>query len=580
MHRMTYAATALLTATVAVTPVTAQVGPANPAVDAIFAAWNAETSPGCALGVYRDGSIIYSRGYGMADLERRVPISPHTVFDIGSTSKQFAAASIVLLAQDGKLTLDDDVRRHIPELPEYERPITIRHLLHHTSGLRDYIGLLTMGGHSIDGVTTPEDALDAIVRQQQLNFAPGDEHLYSNSGYFLLSIIVERVAGESLRDFARHRIFEPLGMQRTHYLGSYNDVVPDRALAYVPLDGVGVRTDMSRWLQLGDGAVFTTVEELLLWDNNFYDAKVGGTTLLDALHQRGRLTSGDSINYALGLGHARYRGLRTVSHGGAWGGYRADLVRFPEQHFSVATLCNLGTINPTPLAQRVADVFLADVLQPPVAPAAPAPTADPAAAAAAAAAASAAAVATDAAPPAAVAVPEAALRELAGTWRSRTPSLIREVAFQDGALYLLLGRRFELRPSSATEFTVVDAPVVVTLTFEVVDGAQRMRWNQAGQPPVDFEKLEIVRLTPAQLEEYAGRYHSAELQTTFTVRVVDGELTVLRRGEAPQRLQPRERDEFASGPVTLRFQRDAAGAVTGYRLDMGRIRGLLFERTD
>jgi hypothetical protein len=144
-------------------------------------------------------------------------------------------------------------------------------------------------------------------------------------------------------------------------------------------------------------------------------------------------------------------------------------------------------------------------------------------------------------------VPEAVLRELAGTWRSRTPSLIREVAFQDGTLYLVLGRRFELRPSSATEFTVMDAPVAVTITFDVVAGAQRMRWNQAGQPPVDFEKLEVVSLTPAQLEEYAGRYHSAELQATFTVRVVAGALTVLRRGEAPQRLQPRERDEFGGG---------------------------------
>jgi CubicO group peptidase (beta-lactamase class C family) len=562
MYRMPmYAAVALLTAIVAVTPTAAQVGPANPAVDAIFAVWHSETSPGCALGVYRDGSIIYSRGYGMADLERRVPITPHTVFDIGSTSKQFAAASIVLLAQDGRLSLDDDVRRHIPELPEYERPITIRHLLHHTSGLRDYIGLLTMGGHSIDDVTTPEDALDAIVRQRQLNFAPGDEHLYSNSGYFLLSIIVERAAGESLRDFARHRIFEPLEMRRTHYLGSYNDVVPDRALAYAPYAGGGVRTDMSRWLQLGDGAVFTTVEELLLWDNNFYDAKVGGTALLDALHQRGRLASGDSINYALGLGHARYRGLRTVSHGGAWGGYRAELVRFPDQRFSVATLCNLGTINPTPLAQRVADVFLADVLQP---PAAPAPTAAHAVA--------------DAAPAAQVIVPESALRGLAGSWRSPTNNAVRDIVFHDGAIYLLLGRRFEMRPSSATAFTLVDAPVAVTMTFEIVDGAQRMRWSQAGQPPLDFVKLEVVTLTPVQLGEYAGLYHSPELQNTFTVRVVDGVLTVIRRGEAPQQLQPRERDEFAAGPVTLRFQRDATGAITGFRLDMGRIRDLLFER--
>jgi CubicO group peptidase (beta-lactamase class C family) len=568
MHRMTTcAATTLLTIFFATAPLHAQVTPPNPAVDAIFAEWDSGTSPGCALGVYRDGRIIYARGYGMADLERRVPITPHTVFDLGSTAKQFAAASIALLAQDGRLSLDDDVRRHIPELPQYERPITIRHMLHHTSGLRDYIGLLTMGGHSIDGVTTPEHALDAIVRQKQLNFAPGDDHLYSNSGYFLLSVIVERVAGESLRDFAHRRIFEPLGMSRTHYLGSYNDVVPDRALAYSPLAGGGMRTDMSRWLQLGDGAVFTTVEELLHWDNNFYDPKVGGTALLDALHQRGRLTSGDSINYALGLGHSRYRGLRTVSHGGAWGGYRAELVRFPEQRFSVATLCNLATISPTSLAQRVADVFLADVLQPPVATTPPAHTAAPTATA-------------DAAQAAAVTVPESALRALAGTYRSPANNAMRDVVFEDGTLYLVLGRRFELRPISAREFTVVDAPAAVTMSFRMDDGTQRMRWNQAGQPPLDFEKTVVASLTPAQLEEYAGRYYSDEIRNTFTLRVVDGVLTVFRPGETPQRLRPGNRDEFVAGAVTLHFQRDAAGAITGYHMDLGRIRGLLFERRD
>jgi CubicO group peptidase (beta-lactamase class C family) len=568
MQRMTACAvTALVLTMAAASPLAAQVVPPNPAVDAIFAEWDSETSPGCALGVYRNGRIIYARGYGMADLERRVPITPHSVFDLGSTSKQFAAASIVLLAQEGLLSLDDDVRRHIPELPEYDRPITIRHLLHHTSGLRDYIGLLTMGGHAIDGVTTAGHALDAIVRQRQLNFAPGDEHLYSNSGYFLLSVIVERVAGESLRDFARKRIFEPLGMSRTHYLGSYNDVVPDRALAYSPIAGGGVRTDMSRWLQLGDGAVFTNVEELLHWDNNFYDPKAGGTALLEALHQRGRLTSGDSINYALGLGHSRYRGLRTVSHGGAWGGYRAELMRFPEQRFSVATLCNLGTINPSTLAQRVADVLLADVLQSPVATAAPAPAAAPTTTA-------------DAAHAAAATVPESTLRALAGTYRSPTNNAMRDVVFEDGTLYLDLGRRFELRPISATEFTVVDAPAAVTMTFRTMDGTQRMRWTQAGQTPLDFEKSVVASLTPAQLEEYAGRYYSDEIRNTYTLRVVDGVLTVFRPGETPQRLRPGKGGEFVAGAVTLHFQRDAARAITGYRLDMGRIRGLLFERRE
>jgi CubicO group peptidase (beta-lactamase class C family) len=564
MHRgLTCAVTALLCAQAVASRLSAQDMPANAAVDAIFASWDSPTSPGCALGVYRDGRIIYTRGYGMADLERRVPITPATVFDIGSTSKQFAAASIVLLAQDGRLSLDDDVRRHIPELPAYDQPITIRHLLHHTSGLRDYIGLLTMAGVGTDNVATAEDALDAIVRQRQLNFAPGSEHLYSNSGYFLLSIIVERVTGESLRVFARQRIFEPLGMQRTHYLGSYNDVVADRALAYAPGSGGGMRTDMSRWLQLGDGAVFTTVEELLLWDRNFYDPQVGGSALLDALHERGRLASGDTLNYALGLGHGRYRGLRTVSHGGSWGGYRAELLRFPDQRFSVATLCNLATISPTLLSQRVADVFLADLLQPVAAPtpaaAAPAPAA--------------------AAPQ--VTLPEAALQALAGSYRNAATGASRDIAFEDGRLYLLLGRRLEMRAVSATEFVIPDAPVAVTVSFTAPSAGapRRMRWNQTGQQALDLDQLEAVSLSPAQLDGYTGRYFSEELQAAFTLRIDSGVLTVTRRGAAPQALRPVTQDEFSAGSLTVRFQRDAAGAVNGFRLDAGRVRDLLFQRT-
>jgi CubicO group peptidase (beta-lactamase class C family) len=435
-------------------------------VDALFAEWARPDSPGCALGVYRDGEIHYTRGYGMADLERGVRIAPHTVFDIGSTSKQFAAASIVLLAQEGKLSLDDDVRRYVPELPAYSRPITLRQLLHHTSGLRDYIGLLTLAGSRIDDVTTAEDALDVLARQRELNFEPGAEHLYSNSGYFLLSVIVERVEGRSLRDFARERIFAPLGMTRTHYLGSYDDVVPDRALAYSPRREGGLRTDVSRWLQLGDGAVFTTVEELLLWDRNFYDPRVGGPGLLAELQTPGNLASGEPLSYALGLGVSSYRGQRTVSHGGSWGGYRAELLRFPDQRFSVATLCNLGTINPTRLAREVADIYLAEVLDAPADP--PARTAP---------------------------APQPA-------------------------------------PEPAT----------------------------------------------AEPGEYVGRFHSGELQATYTLAVTDGALTLIRRGDSPQGLRAAGPDTFRLGPATLRFTRGPGGEVAGFLLDLGRIRNLRFEK--
>jgi CubicO group peptidase (beta-lactamase class C family) len=331
-------------------------------IDSVFADVDRTTSPGCALGIYRDGEIAYARGYGMANLEHGIAITPRSVFDIGSTSKQFTATSIVLLAQDGKLSIDDDIRKYIPEIPQYQRPITIRMLLNHTSGIRDYLTLMELRGVNVDGVTTDRDALDLIVRQKATNFEPGSEYLYSNSGYFLLSQIVKRVSGMTLARFARARIFEPLGMRETHIHDDHTLIVPLRATGYSPRDGGGFRIDMSGFEQTGDGAVMTTVEDLLKWDGNFYQPVVGGADLLRNLHTQGILNSGKTIPYALGLMVADYRGVRRVSHGGAWAGYRAELMRFPEQHTSVAVLCNLGTSAPSARAARIADILLAGQL--------------------------------------------------------------------------------------------------------------------------------------------------------------------------------------------------------------------------
>lgn len=346
-------------------------------VDRIFAEWDKPESPGCALGVIRKGSFVYKRGYGSANLELGVPITPATVFDIGSTSKQFTAASIVLLAQQGKLALDDDIRKYLPEIPAYTRPITIRHLLHHTSGLRDYLTLMFLKGIATEDLTDDEDALALIARQRETNFAPGDEHLYSNSGYFLLSVIVKRASGKSLREFANATIFTPLGMRDTHFHDDHTMIVPRRASGYSPRDSGGFQIDMSDFEQTGDGAVMTTVEDMLLWDRNFYRPAVGGQAMLDALHTTGTVSGGKPLTYALGLAVSTHRGARIVSHGGAWAGYRADLIRFPEHELSVACLCNLGNISPSALARRVADVYLAGQLEPAVAAAALPPSPRP-----------------------------------------------------------------------------------------------------------------------------------------------------------------------------------------------------------
>lgn len=328
-------------------------------IDAIFSEWDKPTSPGCALAVIRDGEIIYKRGYGMADLERSVPITPGSLFDLGSIGKQFTAAIIAILADQGCLSLGDCVRKYLPVLPDYGDAITLRHLLHHTSGLRDYLTLMDLCGLPDENLYSEEELLDLIVRQSGLNFSPGEEYLYSNSGYFLLGVIAQRVTGQYLTDLIREYIFTPLGMNYSTFNKDYRPIMPGRALSYEKSDDGRFTNKLSLSGGFGDGPIYSSVEDLFLWDQNFYGNQLNHAQpdLLDILHTQGMLNNGKTIAYAGGLFITEYRGFKSVSHGGSWAGYHSELLRFPEQHFSVICLSNLTSTNPEELACRVADVY-------------------------------------------------------------------------------------------------------------------------------------------------------------------------------------------------------------------------------
>ena len=316
--------------------------------------------------MFRDGRIAYERGYGMADLERDVPITPASVFYVGSLSKQFTAFAAALAASEGRLSLDDDVRKWIPELPDYGSRITVRHLVHHTSGLRDYNTIVDIAGGRNDEAFDNQTVLRIVARQRALNFTPGDEYLYSNSGYVLLSLIVERAAGKTLAAFARTRIFQPLGMRDTQFYDDVTRLVKNRAFAFDKAPSGEWRDNTPHSQRTGAGGVLTTVRDLLAWDNNFYEPKVGTSALMSQVHQTGTLNSGKPLTYAYGLQIGEYRGQRIVEHGGALGGYRAHLMRFRDEHTSVACLCNFGTSDPGTRARRVADEVLRDRFQQPV----------------------------------------------------------------------------------------------------------------------------------------------------------------------------------------------------------------------
>ncbi|MEO7965654.1 MAG: serine hydrolase domain-containing protein, partial [Gemmatimonadaceae bacterium] len=330
-------------------------------IDSLFTTYAHSGSPGCAVGVFQNGATVFARGYGFANLTYDVPITPETRFTVGSVSKQFTAATIALLVRAGRISLDDDVRKYVPELPVYSPPVRVRHLVHHTSGLRDFWELVSLAGMRLDDGYGVDDMFALAIRQKGLNFTPGAEYRYSNTGYLTIGVLVKRVTGQSLRRFADSAMFAPLGMNETMFLDNHNEIVSRRAAAYSP-NGKGWQIDIWNNDLVGQGGIVTSLEDLQKWDENFYTAKVGGREFIDLMQTTEPLNNGSKNVYAFGVLMETYRGQRLVAHTGATGGYRAALFRFPDQHTSFAMMCNASTANTDALCLRMADVVLRESL--------------------------------------------------------------------------------------------------------------------------------------------------------------------------------------------------------------------------
>jgi CubicO group peptidase (beta-lactamase class C family) len=341
-------------------------------VDKLFEEWDRKGSPGASVGIFKDGRIIYARGYGMANLEYDIPNTPETVFRIGSTSKHFTAMCIALLIEQGKISIDDDIRLYLPEIPEYQSPIRIRHLLHHTSGIRNYEALMMLAGR--DGETykvpyyTDEDAVQMIARQRALNFNPGERYSYSNSNYFLLAEVIGKVSGTKTSEFARAQIFQPLGMSATHFHDDINVIVRNRASGYSPDANGGFRINMTQLEQIGTGSIYTTIEDFYKWDQNFYNNVLGkgSQDLIEMVETSGTLNNGDSTNYGFGLNITPFYGLRSIGHGGSFVGFRSYYLRFPDRQFSVVVLANQGPFPDYEIARDIALIYLRDQITEPI----------------------------------------------------------------------------------------------------------------------------------------------------------------------------------------------------------------------
>jgi len=525
--------------------------------DAVFAAWAKPATPGCALGVLQDGTMLYGQGYGLADVEHSVPITWTTVFHVASLSKQFTAFAIDILANEGKLSIDDDIRKYLPELHDFHRTITIRNLLNHTSGLRDQWNLLTLAGWRLTDQITEQDILDLVWRQRELNFPPGEEQVYSNTGYTLLALIVERVSGKSLREFTQERIFLPLGMRHTHFQDHYGDLVQNRAYSYARRPDGGYRYVALSYSTVGPSSLFTTVEDLVRWDENFYTGRVGGKALLAQMQLPGKLNNGKETDYASGLVLGEYRGLKTVEHGGSDAGFRAELLRFPDAHFSVIALCNAGDADAADLAHRVADIFLDSQLKPLV-------------------------IRSAELRPVEMKIAPASLAAYVGYYRFG-PGVILAITREGGQLLAqLTGQRKDpVLPSSNTSFSLPVADVQLTFDGPTDNGQSRGVTLRQGGGDHYAKRVESAHLTPERIPAYTGTFYSDELDTLYTVSSHDGRLFVrYPRGESE--MKPTITDMFeAELPLgTVTYRCSAENRCDSFIVTNGRVRRLRFDRVD
>jgi len=511
-------------------------------VDSVFARFT-NTTPGCQLGIGRDGRVVYERGYGMANLEFDVPMTPTTIVEIGSVSKHFTAAAILLLHQQGKLALDDDVRKWIPELQDFGgRKVTLRQLANHTSGVRDMWGLVGMINIPLGGAVHTNDMLvEVLSHQKDLNFPPNDQYLYSNSGYLLLAEVVKRVSGQSLAEFTTANIFRPLGMGSTQWRDDFERIVKNRAFGYSWAQNRGYRTEMPFTNAYGAGGLMTTTRDIIVFWDALLKNRLGSPGYTEAMTTRATLNSGRRISYALGLRIDEYRGLSEYSHGGSTAGYRSHIGTYPSERTTVAVLCNVTNGGPEVLLHRVVDVVLADRLAP-VRPAPQIKAAD---------------------------VPAAELAAVVGLYRNHNDETVTRLELRDGRLR---ANGTELVPLGNNSFRRGASE----LRFDPANGGS-LRYLGADAEPIVLERAASVQPTARDLAEYAATYWSPELDLRINFVVQDGRLVIQRSRAPDQTLTPAFRDGF-QGSGSYVFTRNADGAVNGFRFTQGRVRFVEFVR--
>jgi CubicO group peptidase (beta-lactamase class C family) len=534
-------------------------------IDRLFEKWNSADSPGAAVAIIKDGMVVYRKGFGSAQLEYNIPITPSTVFHVASVSKQFTAMAITMLEAAGKLSADDDIRKYVPEMADFGKTITIRHLLHHTSGLRDQWELLILSGWRMDDVITQSDIMDRLRRQRELNFAPGERYLYCNSGFTLLAEIVARVSGQPFTQWTQENIFRPLGMTSTHFHIDHREIVKNRAYSYDGDPEKGFTKSVLNYANVGATSLFTTVEDMCNWMRNFEDKRIGGAAVMDRMLTKGVLADGSEIPYGRGIMVDEYKGLKFIGHDGGDAGFRSNVMYFPGERFGVAIFSNLASFNPGAMSRQVADIYLASWLkQQESGPGGTKPLSERPA-------------------PKPFTLSVKSLEAFQGTYWIEATQVLRKIVLDKDKLTYVRSEdnKSELAPVSATEFMMKDTPDSVRVTFSDKEGThyKTITVAVANQPTVVGKWMEPFSPTEDMLKEYAGPYYSGELDTRYDIVIRSGTLSVRdRRGEETPAVA-QKKDFFLAGSFAkIQFQRDGNGVITGFTVSTGRVLNLMFAK--
>lgn len=519
-------------------------------MDSIFHNYNNLKGPGCAVLVVKNGKVIFKKGYGLANLEYDIPITPASVFDIASVSKQFTGFAISTLIQQGKISPDDDIHKYLPDVPQFGKTITIRHLIHHTSGLRDWPEALHVAGWRWDEVMSFDDIMRMVKYQKELDFEPGSQYQYSNTGYNLLVAIIEKVTGKTFAKWADENIFKPLGMNNSHISDNYSGIVKNRAVSYFPT-GNSFGTSADVLTAVGSSSIFTSVEDLGKWVIHFQQAIDGKDPVYMRMLQEDTLNNKSINHYAYGLAIATKNGRKNVSHNGSWAGYRTVITNYPGDKLSIIILGNISEFNPDASAAQIASYLFKEKPQPRQ-------------------------VADNLMNAPTIKVDTLILKKYAGSYQL-LPGWYVTLTLENGQLMVQANGedKFETAAKTDTSFWVQAYGASVTFLKGPTGEFNSLQYKN-----YKAKRIVPINLTSVLLGQYTGTYYSQELETTYKIYLDKGKLFIhhMRLGEIavdPDIVTP---DQFSSNVGSLHFIKDKQDKITGFKLSGGRVKNILFEK--